>query len=147
MATFTDQMRDLAKDILNGHRERMAWLGALRQEVGSMQADNRAWLGTVRDEASALREEVEEMLGENEAARRDAAVAARKERKAWRGALRKEVKAMRHEFSTDRRGARQVWRETIGLVRAGPRREKPARAEARAPAPRPRPRSTSRRGR
>jgi hypothetical protein len=138
MATLTEQMRDLAADILNGHEERRAWLGALREEVGSMQEENRAELGT-------LRREVRDMLEESEAAREETTAAARKERKTWLGGLKKEVKGMRKEFRSDQQGARQAWREMMGRVGARQKGQMPAGAQAHAARPRARSRAASRR--
>jgi len=111
MAALTEQMRNLASDILSGHEERRAWLSGLREEVGSMREENRAELGT-------LRREVRDMLEESEAAREKAAAAARKERKTWLGGLKKEVKGMRKEFRTDQQGARLAWREMASIMGA-----------------------------
>ena len=138
MATLTEQMRDLTADIVNGHEERRAWLAALTEEVGTMREENRAELGT-------LRGEVRDMLEESEAAREEAAAAARKERKTWLGGLKKEVKGMRKEFRTDQQGARLAWQEIASLAKAQPKGRGLPRAEAHAAQPKARPRSASRR--
>ena len=137
-ATWTDQMRNLAADILNGHEERKAWLGTLREEVGSMREENRAELGT-------LRQEVRDMLDESEAEREKSAAAERKERKACLGGLKKEVKGMRKEFRTDQQGARLAWQEMASIMEARRRGGGLTSAKARAAAPKVRPRSTLRR--
>lgn len=65
MATLTEQMQDLAADIVNGHEERRAWLNAVREDVDSMhrewrglRRDRRAWVGALRKEVGTLRKEI-----------------------------------------------------------------------------------------
>lgn len=65
MASFTEQMQDLAAEILKSHEERRAWLAAFRQEVNafgeqaeSMCRERRAWVGSLRDEVRQMRREL-----------------------------------------------------------------------------------------
>ena len=61
MATLTEQMRNLAEDILKGHEERRTFLGALREDARAMRRDasalrrdRRAWVGSLRKQVGAL---------------------------------------------------------------------------------------------
>lgn len=121
MATLTDQMRNLAADILNGHEERKVWLGTLRQEVKAT-------------------------LEESAVEREKAAATARKERKTCFGGLRKEVKGMRKEFRTDQQEGRLAWQEMANIMEARRIGGRIAATHARPAKPVARPKSAARRG-
>lgn len=134
MGTLTDQMQNLATDIVGSHAERKAWLGALRQEAGDMQKEHRARMDTLREEVGAIREAAQDMLSEHRArmdvlreevgAIREAAADMLKEHRSWLAGLRDEVAEMLKEFRTDQEGARRAWQEMASSP--GPQPSKPA---------------------
>jgi chromosome segregation ATPase len=123
MGTLTEQMENLAADIVSGREGRSAdlstirgELSALREEIAELREQNEAWIEENRAWVGALKEEVEEMRDRNRAWIED--------NRASVEGLKEEVGDMLKEVSADLLGARQAWQEATGRPGARPARAK-----------------------
>lgn len=87
MATLTEQMQDLAADIVNGHEERRAWFQAFRADADAERQDRKASVGSLKKEVKSIR----------------------RDNRAWVDSLADDVGAMLKEVRSDVEGARRAW--------------------------------------